>query len=125
MADRVTVWRALRDGLEAHAAVGAATIVDHDGLPEGRLDSLRHGPRDQIGAATWWEADHDAHRTRRVILAPGRGGGHGAQSGSEQAAAIHGFLQWPTGAGPRVLPVLPESAVVQAASCSMVGAFPA
>ena len=80
VAERVAVRRALGDGFQPDAAVGAGTIVDHERLPKYRLNGLREVPRHQVGAAARRKADDDAYRTRGYCCPHARAKGMAAKA---------------------------------------------
>src|SRR6185437_11203880 len=60
--DRVAVRRRLLERLEADGAVGAAAVLNDDGLVQPLLQELRDNTRDHVGAAAGWVGNEQSDR---------------------------------------------------------------
>ena len=67
---RVAVGRRAHDRFGADIAGAARPVVDDDGLAEPLREPLADQAREDVTGAAGREADHDAHRPRRIGLRP-------------------------------------------------------
>jgi hypothetical protein len=92
----VAVRLRARDRLGPKIAAGSGLVVDDEGLAHALGQRLRHEARHDVGRTAGRKADHESHRTRRVIE-PMRG----PQDGESGRQRDRGKLQKLSGSDPR------------------------
>ena len=89
---RVSIRRALGDGVGADDRAAAGLVLDHERLAEGRRQLFSEGARVDIGGTAGRERHDDLHGFRRPGLGAGDAGqGEGEDGGDSGGEARHGF----------------------------------